>query len=270
MFAAPINPCLSELQRGRPFDRSAAFAASLTPCKAPQLRCGFLRRGFARGGLRRCLKLRQGAPRPLEPRQGRMALNPVAQALPTGVLWHQGFAFEQCLRLRSIVVGRNCKAAEPPSAPAPCRSGVRGRSAPAAGGSLRAYRPAHKPNRRFGRGARTVCCANAQKDRAPEGARISLSTTLTARILTMFAAPINPCLSELQRGRPFDRSAAFAASLTPCKAPQLRCGFLRRGFARGGLRRCLKLRQGAPRPLEPRQGRMALNPVAQALPTGVL
>ena len=168
------------------------------------------------------------------------------------------------------MVDRNCKAAEPPSAPTPCRSGDRGRSAPAAGGSLRAYRPAHKPNQRFGRGARTVCCANAQKDRAPEGARISLSTTLTARILTMFAAPINPCLSELQRGRPFDRSAAFAASLTPCKAPQLCCGFLRRGFARGGLRRCLKLRQGAPRPLEPRQGRMALNPVAQALPTGVL
>ena len=103
------------------------------------------------------------------------------------------------------------KAAKPPSAPAPCRSGVRGRSAPAAGGSLRAERPAHKPNRRFGRGARTVCCADAQKDRAPEGARIPLSTTLIARILTMFAAPINPCLSELQRGRPFDRSAAFAA-----------------------------------------------------------
>ena len=173
-------------------------------------------------------------------------------------------------QIRSIVVDRNCKAAEPPSAPAPCRSGVRGRSAPAAGGNLRAYRPAHKPNRRFGRGARTVCCADAQKDRAPEGARIPLSTTLTARILTMFAAPINPCLSELQGGRPFDRSAAFAASLTPCKAPQLCCGFLRRGFARVGLRRCLKLRQGAPRPLEPRQGRMALNPVAQALPTGVL
>ena len=85
------------------------------------------------------------------------------------------------------------------------------RSAPAAGGSLRAYRPAHKPNRRFGRGARTVCCADAQKDRAPEGARIPLYTTLIARILTMFAAPINPCLSELQGGRPFDRSAAFAA-----------------------------------------------------------
>ena len=114
-------------------------------------------------------------------------------------------------QIRSIVVGRNCKAAEPPSAPAPCRSGVRGRSAPAAGGNLRAYRPAHKPNRRFGRGARTVCCADAQKDRAPEGARIPLYTTLIARILTMFAAPINPCLSELQGGRPFDRSAAFAA-----------------------------------------------------------
>ena len=114
-------------------------------------------------------------------------------------------------QIRSIVVDRNCKAAEPPSAPAPCRSGVRGRSAPAAGGNLRAYRPAHKPNRRFGRGARTVCCADAQKDRAPEGARIPLYTTLIARILTMFAAPINPCLSELQGGRPFDRSAAFAA-----------------------------------------------------------
>ena len=76
------------------------------------------------------------------------------------------------------------KAAKPPSAPAPCRSGVRGRSAPAAGGYLRAERPAHKPNRRFGRGARTVCCANAQKDRAPEGARFPLSATLTARILT--------------------------------------------------------------------------------------
>ena len=174
------------------------------------------------------------------------------------------------MQLRSIVVDRNCKAAEPPSAPAPCRSGVRGRSAPAAGGNLRAYRPAHKPNRRFGRGARTVCCADAQKDRAPEGARIPLSTTLTARILTMFAAPVNRCWPELQGGRPFDRFAAFAASLTPCKAPQLCCGFLRRGFARGSLRRCLKLRRGAPRPLEPRQGRMALNPVAQALPTGVL
>ena len=32
-------------------------------------------------------------------------------------------------QIRSIVVDRNCKAAEPPSAPAPCRSGVRGRSA---------------------------------------------------------------------------------------------------------------------------------------------
>ena len=128
-------------------------------------------------------------------------------------------------------LGRNYKAAKPPSAPAPCRSGVRGRSAPAAGGSLRAERPAHKPNRRFGRGARTVCCANAQKDRAPEGARFPQSATLTARILTMFAAPINPCLSELQRGRPFDRSAAFAASLTPCKAPQFHCGLLSWGFA---------------------------------------
>ena len=58
-----------------------------------------------------------------------------------------------------------------------------GRSAPAAGGKLRAERPAHKPNRRFGRGARTVCCANAQKDRAPEGARFPQSATLTARIL---------------------------------------------------------------------------------------
>ena len=56
-------------------------------------------------------------------------------------------------QIRSIVVDRNCKAAEPPSAPAPCRSGARGRSAPAAGGNLRAYRPAHKPNRRFGRGS---------------------------------------------------------------------------------------------------------------------
>ena len=125
--------------------------------------------------------------------------------------------FNKGSRLRSIMVGRNCNAAEPPSAPAPCRSGVRGRSAPAAGGYLRAERPAHKPNRRFGRGARTVCCA----------------------------------------------------SLTLGKAPQLRCGFLRWGFARVNLRRCLRLRQGAPRPLEPRQGRKALNPVA-SLPTGVL
>ena len=174
--------------------------------------------------------------------------------------------FEKNTRRRDCRMGRICPAGG--RAFLSWRGG--GRSAPAAGGSLRVYRPAHKPNRRFGRGARTVCCANAQKDRAPEGARIPLSTTLTARILTMFAAPINPCLSELQRGRPFDRFAAFAASLTPCKAPQLCCGFLRRGFARVGLRRCLKLRQGAPRPLEPRQGRMALNPVAQALPTGVL
>ena len=82
------------------------------------------------------------------------------------------------------MVARNYKAAEPPSAPAPCRSGDRGRSAPAAGGKLRAERPAHKPNRRFGRGARTVCCANAHKDRAPEGARSPQSVTLTARILT--------------------------------------------------------------------------------------
>ena len=162
------------------------------------------------------------------------------------------------------------KAAEPPSAPAPCRSGVRGRSAPAAGGNLGAYRPAHKPNQRFGRGARTVCCANAHKDRAPEGARFLQSATLTARILTMFAAPVNPCQPGLQHDRPFDRSAAFAASLTPGEAPQLCCGFLRWGFARGNLRRRLRLRRGAPRPLEPRQGRMALNPVAQALPTGVL
>ena len=262
MFAAPINPCLSELQGGRPFDRSAAFAASLTPVEAPQLRCGLLSWCFARVSLRLCLKLHQRPSRPLESRQGRMALNPVAQALPAGVLWHQGFAFKQCLRFRSIVVDRNCKAAEPPSAPAPCRSGVRGRSAPAAGGNLRAYRPAHKPNRRFGRGARTVCCANAQKDRAPEGARIPLSTTLTARILTMFAAPINPCLSELQGGRPFDRSAAFAASLTPVEAPQLRCGLLSWSFARVSLRLCLKLHQRPSLPLESRQGRMALNPVA--------
>ena len=124
-------------------------------------------------------------------------------------------------------LGRNYKAAKPPSAPAPCRSGVRGRSAPAAGGNLRAERPAHKPNRRFGRGARTVCCANAQKDRAPEGVCFPLSATLTAHILTRFAAPVNHGWSELQRGRPFDRSAAFAASLTPGEAPQLRCGFLR-------------------------------------------
>ena len=162
MFAAPINPCLSELQGGSPFDRSTAFAASLTPVEAPQLRCGLLSWSFARVSLRLCLKLHQRPSLPLESRQGRMALNPVAQALPAGVLWHQGFAFKQCLRFRSIVVDRNCKAAEPPSAPAPCRSGVRGRSAPAAGGYLRAERPAHKPNRRFGRGARTVCCANAQ------------------------------------------------------------------------------------------------------------
>ena len=57
--------------------------------------------------------------------------------------------------------------------------------------NLRAERPAHKPNRRFGRGARTVCCADAQKDRAPEGARILLSTTLTARIQAMFAASVD-------------------------------------------------------------------------------
>ena len=105
------------------------------------------------------------------------------------------------------MVARNYKAASPPPAPAPCRSGVRGRSAPAAGGSLRAERPAHKPNQRFGRGARTVCCANAHKDRAPEGARFFQSATLTARILTMFAAPVNPCQPGLQRDRPFDRSA---------------------------------------------------------------
>ena len=196
----------------RPFwSLRSLWPLSLTPVEAPQLCCGLLSWCFARVSLRLCLKLHQRPSRPLESRQGRMALNPVAQALPAGVLWHQGFAFKQCLRFRSIVVDRNCKAAEPPSAPAPCRSGVRGRSAPAAGGNLRAYRPAHKPNRRFGRGARTVCCANAQKDRAPEGARIPLSTTLIARILTMFAAPINPCLSELQGGRPFDRSTAFAA-----------------------------------------------------------
>ena len=123
------------------------------------------------------------------------------------------------------------KAAEPPSVPAPCRSGDRGRSAPAAGGYLRAERPAHKPNRRFGRGARTVCCANAQKDRAPEGACFPQFATLTARILTRSAAPVNHCWPELQRGRPFDRSAAFAASLTPGEAPQFHCGFLRWGFA---------------------------------------
>ena len=102
---------------------------SLTPVEAPQLCCGLLSWSFARVSLRLCLKLHQRPSRPLESRQGRMALNPVAQALPAGVLWHQGFAFKQCLRFRSIVVDRNCKAAEPPSAPAPCRSGVRGRSA---------------------------------------------------------------------------------------------------------------------------------------------
>ena len=58
-------------------------------------------------------------------------------------------------------------------------------------GYLRAERPAHKPNQRFGRGARTVCCANAQKDRALEGARLPQSATLTARIQTMSAAPVN-------------------------------------------------------------------------------
>ena len=200
-----------------------------------------------RVNLRRRLRLRQGAPRPLEPRQGRMALNPVA-SLPAGALWHQGDGYKQCLRFRSIMVGRNYKAALPPSAPAPCRSGVRGRSAPAAGGKLRAERPAHKPNRRFGRGARTVCCANAQKDRAPEGARFPLSATLTVRILTRFAAPVNHGWPELQRDNPFDRSAAFAASLTPGKAPQLRCGFLRWGFARVSLRRCLKLHLRTARP----------------------
>ena len=99
---------------------------SLTPVEAPQLRCGLLSWSFARVSLRLCLKLHQRPSQPLESRQGRMALNPVAQALPAGVLWHQGFAFKQCLRFRSIVVDRNCKAAEPPSAPAPCRSGVRG------------------------------------------------------------------------------------------------------------------------------------------------
>ena len=178
----------------RPFGSlRSLWPLSLTPVEAPQLCCGLLSWSFARVSLRLCLKLHQRPSRPLESRQGRMALNPVAQALPAGVLWHQGFAFKQCLRFRSIVVDRNCKAAEPPSAPAPCRSGVRGRSAPAAGGCLRAERPAHKPNRRFGRGARTVCCANAHKDRAPEGARSPLSATLTARILTMFAAPVNSC-----------------------------------------------------------------------------
>ena len=69
--------------------------------------------------------------------------------------------------------------------------------------------------------------ANAQKDRAPEGARLPQSATLTARIQTMFAAPVNHGWPELHRNRPFGRSAAFAASLTPCEAPQLRCGFLR-------------------------------------------
>ena len=47
--------------------------------------------------------------------------------------------------------------------------------------NLRAERPAHKPNQRFERGARTVYCANAQKDRAPEGARFPLSVSLQVR-----------------------------------------------------------------------------------------
>ena len=131
------------------------------------------------------------------------------------------------VRLRSIMVDRNCNAAEPPSAPAPCRSGVRGRSAPAAGGYLRAERPAHKPNRRFGRGARTVCCANAQKDRAPEGARFPQSATLTTRILTRVRGSGQSWLAGIARRRSRRRHrhpAGLGSGGEAPRPPEVTCG----------------------------------------------
>ena len=76
------------------------------------------------------------------------------------------------------------KAAEPHPAPAPCRSGVRGRRAPDAGGDLYAKRNSCISKMKFCRAAYTVCCAYAQKDRAPQGACIPKAMALPERIPT--------------------------------------------------------------------------------------